>query len=104
MSDCFRKISLNKYQKHQKQYNKYLVVSKGILPAKQLATKIFMAVNYCGRQLAQRLGWAATSSKVGWAAPAYHKKEGAAQHPGARKHSLQYDWRSDGHVGLRGRM
>ena len=57
-------------------------VGKGMLPVKRLASKVFMAVNYCGRQLARWLGWAA---------PAYHKKEGAAPHPGACRHSLQYD-------------
>ena len=36
-------------------------------PVKHLAQKI-VAVNYCGRQLAIMMGWAA---------PAYHKKEGA---------------------------
>ena len=43
---------------------------------KQLAQEIhkIMAVSYCGRQLAQRLRWAA---------PAYHEKEGATPHPGA---------------------
>ena len=41
-----------------------------------------MAVKYCGRQLAQRLGWAA---------PANHKMEGATEHPGVYKHTLQYD-------------
>ena len=56
-------------------------VSKRILSVKHLAPKI-MAVNYCGRQLARRLAWAA---------PAYHKKEGATPRPGACKLSLQYD-------------
>ena len=51
-----------------------------------------MAVNYCGHQLARRLGWAA---------PAYHKKEGAIPHPGACKFSLQYDGRPDGRFGVR---
>ena len=45
-----------------------------------------MAVNYCWRQLARKLGWAA---------PAYHKKEGATPHPGACKFNLQYDGRPD---------
>ena len=61
-----------------------LGVSKGMLPVKHLVPKILkiMAVNYCGRQLARRLGWAA---------PAYHKKEGVTLNPGACKFSLQYD-------------
>ena len=42
-----------------------------MLPVKHLAPKILIAVNYCGRQLAQRLEWAA---------PDYHKIEGAAPH------------------------
>ena len=41
-----------------------------------------IAVNCCGRQLAQRLGWVA---------PAYHKKESASLHLGVCKFSLQYD-------------
>ena len=49
--------------------------SKGMLHVKHLAPKILMAVNYCVRQLARRLGWAA---------PAYHRKEGATPHPGAQ--------------------
>ena len=57
-------------------------VGKGMLPVKRLASKVFMAVNYFGRQLTRWLGWAA---------PAYHKKEGADPHPGACRHSLQYD-------------
>ena len=35
-----------------------------------------------------------------WAAPAYLKKEGATPHPGACKHRLQYDGRSDLRCGL----
>ena len=50
-----------------------------------------MAVNYCGRQLARRLAWAA---------PAYHENEGTTPHPGACKFSLQYDLRPDGRLGL----
>ena len=50
-----------------------------------------MAVNYCGRQLAQGLGWAA---------PAYHKYEGATPHPGACKFTLQYDGRPDERLGV----
>ena len=52
-----------------------------MLPVRHPAPKI-MAVNYCLLQLARRLGWAA---------PAYHKKEGATPHPGACKLSLRYD-------------
>ena len=45
-----------------------LGVSEGMLPVKHLAQKILkiMAVNYCGRHLARRLGWAA---------PAYNKEK-----------------------------
>ena len=50
-----------------------------------------MAVNYCGRQLARTLGWTA---------PAYHKKEGATQNPGASKLSLQYGRRFGVLVGM----
>ena len=38
----------------------------GHAPVKHLATKILITVNYCGHQLDRLLGWAA---------PAYHKKE-----------------------------
>ena len=62
-----------------------------MLPVKQLAPKILMAVNYCGCQLAQNFLRAA---------PAYYKKEGATQHPGSCKHSLKYDGRPDGRFGL----
>ena len=69
-------------------------ISKGMLSVKHHSPQILMTVNYCWRQLAQRLGWAET---------AYLKKEGAASHPGASKHSLQYDrrsnWHFDGEVG-----
>ena len=57
-------------------------ISRGMLPVKHLAPKILMAVYYWGRQLAQRLGWAA---------PAYRRREGATPHLGACKHSLLYD-------------
>ena len=57
-----------------------------MFPVRHLAPKILMAINYCGRQLARRLEWAA---------PAYHKKEGATPHPGASKFCLQYDGRPD---------
>ena len=33
-------------------------------------------------------------------APSYHKEEGVASHPGARKHSFQYDRRSDWHFSV----
>ena len=56
----------------------WLGVSKGMLPVKHVAETIRIAVNYCGRQLALGLGWAA---------PAYHKKKGTTLHPGARKFS-----------------
>ena len=32
---------------------------------------------------------------LGWAAPAYLKKEGATPHPGGHRHGLQYDERPD---------
>ena len=51
-----------------------------------------MAVNYCGRQQTRWLGWAA---------PAYHKKERETLHPGARKHSLQCDRRLNEGIGVR---
>ena len=38
-----------------------------MLAVKHLAPEIIMAVNYCGRHLARRLGWAE---------PACHRKEG----------------------------
>ena len=50
-----------------------------------------MAVNYFGRQLARWLGWAA---------PDYHEREGAAQHPRAYMFGLQYDGRPDGRFGV----
>ena len=55
------------------------------------AHKIYMAVNYYGRQLSRMLGLAA---------PAYHKKEGANPLSGARMHNLQYDERFDGCFGV----
>ena len=63
-----------------------------MLPVDDLDPKILMAVNYCGCQLARTLGWAA---------PAYHTKEVETQHPGARRHSLQYGGRPDGRFGVR---
>ena len=50
-----------------------------------------MAVNYCYCQLVRRLGWAAF---------AYYKKEGAIQHPEVCKFALQYDRRPDGRFGV----
>ena len=38
---------------------------------------------------------------LGWVAPAYHNKEGGTLHPGACKHSLLYEGRSDGRFGVR---
>ena len=64
-------------------------VSKGMLPVKNLAKKILMAVNYCGCQLARRLGWAT---------PVHLEKEGATPHPGTSKHSLQCDGRPGGRI------
>ena len=55
-------------------YKLWLGVDKGLLPVRHLAPQILMAVNYHGRSLD---GW------LGWAAPAYHKKESATLHPGA---------------------
>ena len=72
-------------------YKLWLGVSKGMLPVRHLAQKILLAVNYCGRQLARRL-W--------WAAPAYHEKEGATPHPVVRKHGLRYDGRPGERVGV----
>ena len=69
-----------------------LWVSKGTLSEKHLAPKILMTFNQCGHQLTQRLGWAV---------PAYHKREGATPHPEAYKHSLQYVGRPDGCLGVR---
>ena len=63
-----------------------------MLPVRHLAPKILLAVNYCGRQLARGLGWAV---------PAYRKKEGATPHPGARKFSLLYDRWPDGRFEVR---
>ena len=51
-----------------------------------------MSVDYCGRQLARWLVWAA---------PAYRKENGATLHRGVHKHSLQYDRSSDGRFGVR---
>ena len=43
----------------------------GMLFVRHLAPQILMAVDFCGCQIAQRLGWAR---------PAHHKKEGATPH------------------------
>ena len=67
-------------------------VSKGMFHVEHLATNILMAVSYyCGCQIARRLGWAAS---------ACHKTEGAPPHPGASKFSLQYDGRPAGRFGV----
>ena len=50
-----------------------------------------MAVNYCGHQLARRLGLPA---------PAYRQKEFATPHPGVHNYSLQCDGRPDGLFGV----
>ena len=55
-----------------------------MLLIEHLPPNIVMTVNYCGRQLARRL-W--------WAAPTYHKKEGAIPCPGTGKFCLLYDGR-----------
>ena len=71
----------------------WLGVSKGMLPVRDYNNKKLqiMAVSYCGRQLARRLGWVT---------PVYHDEEGATPHPGACKFSLQYDGRPDGCFGV----
>ena len=58
-----------------------------MLPVKQLAPRILMAFNYCGCQLARRLGWASTAD---------FRNDGATQHSEVRKHSLQYGRKPDG--------
>ena len=63
-----------------------------MIHVKHLARKVFMAVKYCGHQLALMLGWAAST---------YHEKESATPHPGACKHSLQYDRRPYEGLGVR---
>ena len=70
----------------------WFVVTKGMLSVRHLTPKICMVVNYCGRQLAQRFGWAA---------PAYLIKEDATTHAGLCRRSLQYDGRLDGRFGVR---
>ena len=49
-----------------------------MLPVTHHTPQILVAVNYCRCQLAKRLRWAA---------PAYHKKEGATPRPGACRHT-----------------
>ena len=57
-STTFPKIVLEAMPSEMPQLCKLLLgVSKGMLPVKHLAPKIIMAVNYCWRQLARRLGW-----------------------------------------------
>ena len=73
----------------------WLGLSKGKLPAKHPAPKILMSINYCGCRLAQSLELVAA---------ACHKEEGATSHPGVCKHSLQYEGRPDGRIGVRVRM
>ena len=51
-----------------------------------------MAATKHGHQPARRLGWAAL---------AYHKQEGATPHPGPRKHCLQNDGKPDERFGVR---
>ena len=51
-----------------------------------------MEVSKRGHQPARRLGWAA---------PAYHKKDGATPHPGSRRHGLLYDGKPDERFGVR---
>ena len=70
----------------------WLGVRYGMLPVRHLSPKIHMAVNYYWRQVARRLGWMAPLPT--------NKKEGAALHPGASKHSLQNDGRPDEHIGV----
>ena len=41
-----------------------------------------------------------TIERLGWAAPAYHEKEGTTPHPGVFKFSLQYDGRLDESLGV----
>ena len=62
-----------------------------MLPVRHLAPRILMTVHYCGRLLACILEWTAL---------AYHKREGTTLHPRARRRTLQYDGRPDGHFGV----
>ena len=97
-----------------------------MLSAKYLALKILVAVNYCGRQLARRLGWAApvkgwggrhlskvgvggTCQRLGWAAlskvgvggTCLPLKERCNPASWTCKYSLQYDGRLDWRFGVR---
>ena len=58
---------------------------------KLLASNVFIAVNYCWRQLAQSFGWAA---------PACHKKESSTLSRAACTYGWQYDGRPDGRLGV----
>ena len=62
-----------------------------MLPVEHLGPIFLKSVNYCGRQLARILGWAA---------PACHQKKFTTPHPGACKFSLQYDGRPDERFGM----
>ena len=59
---------------------------QGPAPCKTFCCKILMVVEYCGCQLAQQFGWLTC---------VYFRKKGATPHPGAYRHSLQYDVRPD---------
>ena len=52
----------------------------------EASMKVLMAIDYCGHQLARRLGWPA---------PAYLKEEGATPHPGIFRHGLKYEGSPD---------
>ena len=45
--------------------------------------------------------WHQPARRLGWAALAYHKKEGATHDPGQRKHCLQNDGKPDERFGVR---
>ena len=63
--------------------NQWIGARKGIRPIISCSKKpSMMATTKYGHQPAQRLGWAA---------PAYHKKDGANNHSGPRRHYLHYD-------------
>ena len=71
-STTFRKIVVEVMTSILPQLLKlWFLNSKGMLPVKQIALKILMGINYCGRKIAR---------KFGWTNPAYHKKEGATPH------------------------
>ena len=71
-----------------------LGVSKGMLPLKTTCSDkmLMMAATKHEHQPARRLGWAAL---------AYHKQEGATPDPGPRKHCLQNDGKPDERFGVR---